>query len=57
VVRIQVASDKTLYASQNLSGFQYTMQILRDGPISALPEKIDPKIGQITFSSMALAKH
>jgi len=50
VVQIQVASDKTLYAWQNMSAFQYTMQIDRDGPISALPEKIDPKIGQIKFT-------
>jgi len=50
VVQIQVASDKTLYAWQNMSAFQYTMQIDRDGPISALPEKIDPAIGQIMFT-------
>lgn len=50
VVQIQVASDKTLYAWQNLSGFQYSMQILRDGPISALPEKLDPKIGKLAFA-------
>ena len=50
VVQIQVASDKTLYAWQNMSAFQYTMQIERDGPISALPEKLDPKVGRITFT-------
>ena len=50
VVQIQVASDKTLYAWQNMSAFQYTMQILRDGPISNFPEKINPKIGQVTFT-------
>jgi CubicO group peptidase (beta-lactamase class C family) len=50
VVQLQVASDKTLYAWQNLSAFQYTMQIDRDGPISELPEKIDPEIGQIEFT-------
>jgi len=50
VVQIQVASDKTLYAWQNLSGFQYTMQILRDGPISELPERIDPGIGRVAFT-------
>jgi len=50
VVQIQVASDKTLYAWQNLSAFQYTMQIERDGLISALPERIDPKIGQVPFT-------
>lgn len=50
VVQIQVASDKTLYAWQNMSGFQYTMQILRDGPISVLPEKIDPAIGKVAFT-------
>jgi len=50
VVQIQVASDKTLYAWQNMSAFQYTMQILRDGPISLLPEKIDPAIGNVTFT-------
>lgn len=50
VVQIQVANDKTLYAWQNMSAFQYTMQIERDGPISLLPEKIDPKIGQLTFT-------
>jgi len=50
VVQIQVASDKTLYAWQNMSAFQYTMQIDRNGPISTLPEKMDPKIGQITFT-------
>jgi len=50
VVQIQVASDKTLYAWQNLSGFQYTMQILRDGPISELHEQINPTIGNITFT-------
>ncbi|WP_187276522.1 serine hydrolase domain-containing protein [Parahaliea maris] len=50
VVQIQVASDKTLYAWQNMSAFVYTMQISRDGPISQLPEKIDPKLGQLTFT-------
>jgi len=45
-----VASDKTLYAWQNMSAFQYTMQILRDGPISTFPEQINPKIGQVTFT-------
>ncbi len=50
VVAIQVASDKTLYAWQNMSAFQYTMQIDRDGPISALPEKLDPRVGQIKFT-------
>ena len=50
VVQIQVASDKTLYAWQNMSAFQYTMQIDRDGPISDLPEKIDPAIGRIEFT-------
>jgi len=50
VVQIQVPSDKTLYAWQNMSGFQYTMQILREGPISELPERIDPGIGEVTFT-------
>jgi len=50
VVQIQVASDKTLYAWQNMSGFQYTMQILRDGPISTLPETINPNIGNVLFT-------
>jgi CubicO group peptidase (beta-lactamase class C family) len=50
VVQIQVANEKTLYAWQNLSAFQYTMQIERDGPISELPERIDPKIGEVTFT-------
>lgn len=49
VVQIQVASDKTRYAWQNLSGFFYTQQVLRDGPISFLPEHITPDIGEITF--------
>jgi len=50
VVQIQVASDKTRYVWQNLSGFQHTMQILRDGPISELPEKIDLQIGKVEFT-------
>jgi len=50
VVQIQVASDKTRYAWQNLSGFFYTQQVLRDGPISVLPEHINPEIGEITFT-------
>jgi len=50
VVQIQVPSDKTLYAWQNLSAFQYTMQIERDGPISKLPEKLDPAIGKVSFT-------
>jgi len=50
VVQIQVANDKTLYAWQNMSAFQYTMQIDRDGPITVLPEKIDPKIGKVAFT-------
>ncbi len=50
VVQIQVASDKTLYAWQNMSAFQYTMQIERNGPISTLSEQIDPKIGHIPFT-------
>ncbi|MCB0165516.1 MAG: serine hydrolase [Anaerolineae bacterium] len=49
VVQIQMASDKTRYAWQNLSGFFYTQQVLRDGPISALPEDIYPGIGKIAF--------
>jgi hypothetical protein len=32
VVQLQVANDKTRYAWQNMSGFQYTMQILHDSP-------------------------
>ncbi len=55
VVQIQVASEKTLYAWQNMSAFQYTMQINRDGPISNLPEKIDPKLGQLTFTRPGMA--
>ncbi len=54
VVQIQVASDKTLYAWQNMSAFQYTMQIERDGPISELPERIDPKIGELKFVRLGL---
>ncbi|WP_157973534.1 serine hydrolase [Tropicimonas sp. IMCC34043] len=50
VVQIQVPSDKTHYAWQNMSGFQYTMQIERDGPISELPARIDPAIGEISFT-------
>ncbi|TDQ19303.1 hypothetical protein DFQ04_1124 [Algoriphagus boseongensis] len=50
IVQIQVASEKTEYAWQNISAFQYTMQIHRDGPISELPEMIDPSIGDITFT-------
>ncbi|MCB0258052.1 MAG: hypothetical protein KDI55_30385, partial [Anaerolineae bacterium] len=50
IVQLQVASDKTLYAWQNLSAFQYTMQIERDGPICELPEALDPAIGQIEFT-------
>jgi len=50
IVQIQVPSDKTEYAWQNLSGFQYTMQILRDGPISELPVKFNPIIGDVTFT-------
>ncbi len=50
VVQIQVASDKTLYAWQNMSAFQYTMQIPRDGAISVLPEKLDAQIGQVEFT-------
>jgi CubicO group peptidase (beta-lactamase class C family) len=50
VVQLQVASDKTLYVWQNLSGFQYTMQILRDGPISELPAAIDANIGKVSFT-------
>lgn len=44
---VQVASDKTHYAWQHLSNYFYTEQVLRDGPISDLPEKIDPAIGAI----------
>jgi CubicO group peptidase (beta-lactamase class C family) len=50
VVQIQVASDKNRYAWQNMSGFQYTMQILRAGPISELPEKLDPGVGNVSFT-------
>jgi len=50
VVQIQVASDKTLYAWQNMSAFQHTMQIERNGPISDLLEQSDPNIGHITFT-------
>jgi CubicO group peptidase (beta-lactamase class C family) len=50
IVQIQVASDKTRYAWQNMSGFFYTQQVLRDGPISKLPEHINPKIGKLTFT-------
>ncbi len=54
VVQLQVASDKTLYAWQNLSGFQYTLQIPRDGPIRELPERIEPTLGQVMFTRPGL---
>ncbi len=41
------ASDKTQHAWQHISQYQYTQQVLRDGPIHELPEKIDPSIGRI----------
>lgn len=44
---LQVASDKTMYVWQHMSGFQYTQQVLRDGPIHKLPERLDPAIGGI----------
>lgn len=42
-----VASDKTQHAWRHISQYQYTQQVLRDGPIHDLPEKIDPSIGRI----------
>ncbi len=47
---LQVASDKTLYVWQHMSGFQYTAQVLRDGPIRELPERLDPAIARIEVS-------
>lgn len=44
-----VASDKTQHAWQQISQYQYTQQVPRDGPIHELPEKIDPSIGRITI--------
>ena len=42
-----VASDNAQYAWQHISQYQYTQQVLRDGPIHELPEKIDPSIGRL----------
>ena len=44
---LQVASDKTSYVWQHMSGFQFTKQVLRDGPIHELPEDLDPAIGGV----------
>ena len=44
---IQIANDKTQYAWQNMSNCYYTAQVLRDGPIHELPEKLDSAIGKI----------
>ena len=41
------ASDKTAYAWQHLCGQFATAQVLRDGSIRELPEKIDDAIGNI----------
>jgi len=45
---IQMASEKTKYAWQHMSNYYPTEQILRDGPIHELPEKLDPTIGKIS---------
>ncbi|WP_416838741.1 serine hydrolase domain-containing protein [Haloferax sp. DFSO52] len=47
---LQFANDRTFYAWQHMSEFKETEQILRAGPISELPERIDPDIGNIVFS-------
>ena len=47
---VQVASDKTHYAWQHLSNYFRTEQILRDGPISELREKLNPAIGKIAVT-------
>jgi CubicO group peptidase (beta-lactamase class C family) len=47
---IQVASDKTHYVWQHFSNHFHTEQVLRDGPISELPERKDPAIGGISVT-------
>lgn len=46
---IQVADARTHYAWQNMSRFYPTAQILRDGPISPLEERVNHGIGDIKF--------
>ncbi len=48
-VKIQFPIPETGYAWQNMSRFYPTAMILRDGPISELPVKLNPSIGKITF--------
>ncbi len=48
-VKIQFPIPETGYAWQHMSRFYPTAMILREGPISVLPEKRDPSIGKITF--------
>ncbi len=43
---LQVADDKTLFAWQNMSAFEPTVQVPRDGPVSELREAGDASIGK-----------
>jgi len=47
---IQLASDKTQYVWQHMSGYYPTEQILRNGPIFELPEHMDPVISTINVT-------
>lgn len=46
-VQIQVASDRTQYAWQNMSRFYQTALVPRAGAVSELPVEINPSIGAI----------
>ena len=45
---IQMASDKTQYVWQHMSNYYPTEQVLRNGPIHELPERLDSAIGKIS---------
>lgn len=47
--QVQVASPKTQYMWQNMSRLFKTEMILRDGAISELSSKIDPRISLLSF--------
>lgn len=50
-VKIQFPSEQSAYAWVNMSKYYPTAQVMRKGPVIALPYKIDPSIGEVAYKN------
>jgi CubicO group peptidase (beta-lactamase class C family) len=51
MVKIQFPTDESKFAWVNMSKYYHSAQVMREGPVSALPYGIDPAIGKVVYKN------